>query len=77
MNAVDRITKYITDFITGYLGPQIDALQEVWRQLRGPQGQGWPQLGKNEKGQNLTLVDAIAAIRHDIADLRKEIEEKK
>ena len=84
MNAVDRITKYFSDFITGYLGPQIDALQEVWRQLRGPKGEGWPQLGKNDKGQNLTLVDAIAAIRHDIAaqgrdiaDLRKELKEKK
>lgn len=77
MNAVDRITKYFTDFITGYLGPQIDALQEVWRQLRGPQGQGWPQLGKNSKGQNLTLVDAIAAIRHDIAALDAKINEIK
>ncbi|MGV3282696.1 peptidoglycan recognition protein family protein [Corynebacterium sp. 11254D000AR] len=68
--------KYFTDYITGYLGPQIDALQEVWRQLRGPDGKGWPQLGQNSKGQNLTLVDSVAALRNDVAELRKIIEEK-
>lgn len=65
----------ITDFIKGYLGPQIDALQEVWRQLRGPDGNGWAQLGKNAKGQNLSLVDAVAASRHDIAGLREALAE--
>lgn len=69
--------KQITDFIKGYFGPQIDALQEVWRQLRGPGGNGWAQLGKNAKGQNLTLVDAIAAIRHDIAALNAKIDDIK
>ncbi len=69
--------KQITDFIKGYLGPQIDALQEVWRQLRGPNGNGWAQLGKNSKGQNLTLVDAIAAVRHDIAALNAKIDDIK
>lgn len=69
--------KQITDFIKGYLGPQIDALQEVWRQLRGPNGNGWAQLGQNAKGQNLSLVDAIAAIRHDIAALDAKINELK
>lgn len=68
--------KYFKDFITGYLGPQIEALQEVWRQLRGPGGAGWPQLGRNEHGQNLTLVDAVAALRHDIAELHALIEKK-
>lgn len=68
--------KYFTDFITGYLGPQIDALQEVWRQLRGPGGKGWAQLGQNSKGQNLTLVDGVAALRNDVAELRAIIEEK-
>lgn len=67
----------ITDFIKGYFGPQIDALQEVWRQLRGPSGNGWAQLGQNAKGQNLSLVDAIAAIRHDIAALNAKIDDIK
>lgn len=39
-------------------------------QLRGPNQQGWPQLGQNENGDDLTLVDAIAAARSDIAALK-------
>lgn len=69
-------SKYFTDFITGYFGPQFDAIQEIWRQLRGPGGKGWPQLGQNSKGQNLTLVDSVAALRNDVAELRKTLEEK-
>lgn len=41
-------------------------VREVWDQLRGPAGKGWEQLGKNADGANLTLVDAIAAVRRDI-----------
>ena len=68
--------KYFTDFLTGYLGPQFDAIQEIWRQLRGPSGNGWEQLGQNSKGQNLTLVDAVAAIRQDLARIEKKLEER-
>lgn len=38
-------------------------LRDVWTQLRGPGGNGWPQLGQNDKGENLTLVDAIAELK--------------
>ncbi|WP_412100220.1 N-acetylmuramoyl-L-alanine amidase [Corynebacterium aurimucosum] len=69
--------KYFQDFITGYLGPQFDAIQEIWRQLRGPGGKGWEQLGQNERGQNLTLVDAVAALRADVARIEKKLEDKK
>jgi hypothetical protein len=41
-------------------------VREIWDQLRGPNGQGWPQLGQNSQGQNLTPVDAIAAIKDDL-----------
>ena len=34
-------------------------LKDIQTQLRGPGLTGWPQLGQNEKGQNLTLVDAF------------------
>ena len=30
-------------------------------------------LGKNEKGQNLTLVDGVAATRRDVANLQKTV----
>ncbi|MBC3179756.1 N-acetylmuramoyl-L-alanine amidase [Corynebacterium lujinxingii] len=73
-SSVMLTAKYFTDFIKGFFGPQIDALQDVWTQLRGPSGGGWPQLGKNKAGQNLTLVDAVAALRHDVADLTRKID---
>ena len=70
-------TKFFTDFLTGYLGPQIDAIQEIWRQLRGPGGKGWAQLGQNERGQNLTLVDAVAAVRHQLVQIQTDIDQLK
>lgn len=73
---MNKLYRQITAFISGYLGPQIDAIQEIWRQLRGPSGNGWPQLGQNERGQNLTLVDAVAAIRQDIARIENKLEER-
>jgi predicted chitinase len=36
--------------------------EDVWVQLRGPDGKGWPQLGQNADGHNLTLVDAVAKL---------------
>lgn len=44
-------------------------------QLRGPGDAGWPQLGQNQDGQNLTLVDAVAAIRHDLAAMSRKIDQ--
>ena len=73
---MNKLYSQITTFISGYLGPQIDALQDVWTQLRGPKGKGWPQLGQNDKGQNLTLVDAVAALRSDVARIEKKLEER-
>lgn len=35
-------------------------------QLRGPGQKGWPQLGQNAQGENLSLVDAVAALRADV-----------
>lgn len=73
---MNKLYKQLTAFISGYFGPQFEAIQEIWRQLRGPGGKGWPQLGQNERGQNLTLVDAVAAIRQDIARIEKNLDEK-
>lgn len=70
MNAVERIKA----FISGYLGPQIDALQDVWTQLRGPKGKGWQQLGQDSQGRNLTLVDAVASIRHQLVEIEKKVD---
>lgn len=35
---------------------------ELWDQARGPGGGGWPQLGTNATGQDLTPVDAVAEL---------------
>ena len=74
---MNKLYKQLTAFISGYFGPQFEAIQEIWRQLRGPQGQGWPQLGVNEKGQNLTLVDAVASIRQQLAQIQADVNELK
>jgi len=41
-------------------------VSDIWDQLRGPNGTGWPQLGQNAAGANLTPVDALAQIKTDI-----------
>lgn len=40
----------------------VDALADVRDQV----ARGWPQLGQNDKGQNLTLVDALAALKNKV-----------
>lgn len=77
MKAVDQVNAHTRAFVTGYLSPQIDALQDVWTQLRGPKGKGWEQLGTNDKGQNLTLVDAVAAIRQQLTQIQADVNELK
>ncbi|WP_016888301.1 N-acetylmuramoyl-L-alanine amidase [Mycobacteroides abscessus] len=42
-----------------------ELLEEIWTQLRGPGGKGWPQLGQNSRGQNLSLVDGVAKLLGD------------
>lgn len=44
------------------------AVLDIQTQLRGPNLKGWPQLGKNDKGQDLTLVDAIAEVEADVKE---------
>ena len=48
-------------------------LREVWDQLRGPSGKGWPQLGTDDAGRPLTLVDAVAALRAELAELNERL----
>lgn len=57
----DNIVKQIIDMVTYIFG-----------QLRP-----WPQLGQNSSGQNLTLVDAVAALRQDVARLQQTINDIK
>ncbi len=73
---VDVFTTAVNKYATG-LKPEVPVvvkrlpqdltdrkvMEDVWVQLLGPDGRGWPQLGQNEHGQNLTLVDAVAELR--------------
>ncbi len=40
-----------------------ELLIDIATQLRGPGAGGWPQLGHTTHGENLTLIDAVAAIK--------------
>lgn len=79
MDAVASITKYIRDFITGFIGPIGADAKDIRQQLTGSRTAGeypgWPQLGKNAQGQNLTLVDALAATRQDLARIEKKLDQ--
>ncbi len=48
----------------------LDKTRDIWIQLRGPEGGGWPQLGENSDGQHLTLVDKLAEIGEVLDCLR-------
>ncbi|HMH59189.1 MAG TPA: GH25 family lysozyme [Galbitalea sp.] len=45
-------------------------VSDIWDQLRGPGGEGWPQLGQNAQGANLTPVDALAELQTEVAALK-------
>jgi len=84
VSEADRIITHMTDFIKGYVGPLIEDSKDTRGQLTGsrdsvpgdPQASypGWPQLGQDSEGRNLTMVDGLAAARRDIAELGKRID---
>jgi hypothetical protein len=47
-------------------------LLDHMRYVRGQLGP-WPQLGKNADGQDLTLVDAISAVRYALVEVADKI----
>lgn len=81
VSEADRIIKHFEDFVTGYLGPLISDVKDLREQVTGSRDsipgdlvasyRGWPQLGQNADGNNLGLVDAVAALRTDVAEVRK------
>lgn len=75
----EEIKRYIDVRVTGPIGSDV---KDVRQQLTGGRDKvvredgtvdlpasypGWEQLGKNQDGQNLTVTDAIAALRQDFA----------
>lgn len=77
----DEIKRYIDVRVTSPIGSDV---KDIRQQLTGGRDKivhedgtvdlpasypGWEQLGKNQDGQNLTVTDGIAALRHDVAEL--------
>lgn len=94
VSEADRVIKYLTDYINGYLSPVIKDVKDCRGQLTGSRNiiykdkernvvdmeksyPGWEQLGQLPNGQNMTLVNAVAALRHQVADLQEEIKDLK
>ena len=78
VSEADRIIKHITDYTSGFVGPIGSDTKDVRQQLTGGRDagdyRGWPQLGKDSQGRNLTVVDAIAALRVELAEFRAEFD---
>lgn len=78
----DRIINEIKNWIDVRLtGPVGSDVKDVRQQLTGGRNAGeypgWKQLGQNNKGANLTLVDAVAALRHQVQNLQDTVDEIK
>ena len=78
VDIIAAVNKYTGDYIKGYVGPIISDVKDIREQLTGGRDagdyRGWPQLGQNTTGDNLTVVDALAAARQDIAALTRTVE---
>ena len=81
----DEIKRYIDARVTGPIGSDV---KDIRQQLTGGRDKiiredgtvdlpasypGWGQLGKNTDGKNLTVTDAIAALRQDFAELGRTV----
>ena len=81
VSEADRIIKHITDYISGFVGPIGSDTKDVRQQLTGGRDagdyRGWPQLGKDGQGRDLTVTDAIAAIRHQLVQIQTDINQLK
>ncbi|MEZ0051118.1 lysozyme [Mycobacterium sp. MAA66] len=62
------------DPTTATLNQILAIVQDIQAQLRGPNLNGWPQLGQNSHGQNLTLVDAVAELTTEVNDIKSWIQ---
>ncbi|WP_235681139.1 peptidoglycan DD-metalloendopeptidase family protein [Tomitella gaofuii] len=66
----------IIGFIKGYVGPVISDVKDVREQLTGGRDwgefPGWPQLGQNDDGANMTVVDSLADTRRRVIALEEK-----
>lgn len=84
MASKQELEAVVYDCMKVYLGPLISDVKDLRYQLTGSRDSipgdvkksypGFPQLGQNAEGANLTVTDAIAATRRDLAEIRKAVE---
>ena len=51
----------------------LTAVRDIQTQLRGPNLSGWPQLGQNANGEDLTLIDAIANVEILLNEIKSKL----
>lgn len=54
-------------------GTAIRYIDMLVNQVHDQVGRGWAQLGHNDKGEPLTLVDAVAALRKDVDGMKDDL----
>lgn len=78
MADIQEIKDYIDLRLTGPVGSDV---KDIRQQLTGGRDAGeypgWPQLGQDAQGRDLTLVDAVAALRIQLAEIAREQQEIK
>lgn len=71
---VQNLKDYIDVRITGPIGSDVkDIRQQITGGRDAGDYRGWPQLGQDGQGRDLTVVDALAAARQDIATLTQTV----
>ena len=79
---IDRRAQEIKDYVdirvTNPIGSDV---KDIRQQLTGGRNKGeypgWEQLGQDTQGRNLTPVDALAAIRQQLAQIQADLDELK
>lgn len=75
---IDRRAQEIKDYVdirvTNPIGSDV---KDIRQQLTGGRNKGeypgWKQLGQDTQGRNLTPVDALAAIRQQLAQIQADV----
>ena len=84
MASKEEIQAVFYEAMKVYLGPGLSDIKDNRFQLTGSRDMvpgdphasypGHEQLGQNAEGNDLTLVDGVAALRRDVAEVLKRVE---
>lgn len=79
LDHIDRKTeetkRYVDIRITDPIGSDVkDIRQQITGGRDAGEYPGWPQLGQDAQGRNLTLVDAVASIRQQLVEIERKLD---